>query len=108
MGNLPALVMKLLVLTATLLLVQLSDQAAVNRAEYNEDEAYYWCPCSFQQYEDLYGYPYKWMDEDSNAWCPCFSYDEYDGYEYAYEVNWDDKPAAEGEERRRKSKKKHH
>ena len=43
-------------------------QAAVNRAEYNEDEAYYWCPCSFQQYEDHYGFPYKWIDEDSNAW----------------------------------------
>ena len=39
---------------------------------------------------------------------PCFYYDEYDGYEYAYELDWDTAPAAEGEDRRRKSKKKHH
>ena len=81
--------MKLFVLTITFLLVQLSDQvnqnqsfyqasqflmcslqAAMNRAEaeYNLNEPYLWCPCTFDQYEEYYGFPYRWMDEDDSAW----------------------------------------
>ena len=45
-------------------------QAAMNReeAEYNLNEPYLWCPCTFDQYEEYYGFPYRWMDEDDSAW----------------------------------------
>ena len=56
-------------------------QAALEKADYNYNEAYYWCPCSFEEYEEYYGFAYQYSDEEGHAWCPCYSYDEYNGYE---------------------------
>merc|ERR1712062_183999 len=95
MGNTPTVNMMFLVLSIVLLQAHLSVQANIDRADYNPEMPYYYCPCSFQEYQDRFGYGYKWADEDPHAWCPCCYYDEwyndYEGktfeYAYAYEEN---------------------
>merc|ERR1712203_416772 len=106
--------MRLFILALTLLLVQLSQQAAVAEAENVSelafpdgeepaarddeedlyDEAvpleygfpYYLCKCSFEEYESYWGEPSVDIDYYDYAWCPCFEYDTYsNGLEYAYE-----------------------
>merc|ERR1711971_184933 len=97
--------MRLFLLTATLLLVQLSQQAAVPAAtdaselafpdgeakdyeEYVYGIPYYLCKCSFEEYEDYWGEASVDTADDTadHAWCPCFQYDyfEHDGVKYEY------------------------
>merc|ERR1712051_125172 len=99
--------MKVFILTLTPLLVQLSEQASLEKAEYNYNEAFYWCPCTSDEYEEYYGIPYQYTEdaeEEGHAWCPCFYYDDYTGYEYAYENEWE-VPADRNLDRKKDSKK---
>merc|ERR1711878_159453 len=108
--------MRLLILTGTLLLVQLSQQAAVPEAaevafpDGNVEEVaakdydyyvygypYYLCKCSFEEYEEYWGVASVDVDTEETAWCPCFEYD--------YEADW---PSQAGEDRSLERKKKHH
>merc|ERR1712087_433398 len=116
--------MRVLILTGTLLLVQLSQQAAVPEAaevafpDGNVEEVaakdydyyvygypYYLCKCSFEEYEEYWGVASVDVDTEETAWCPCFQYDsyEYQGveYEYAYEADWPSQPREEEEAPRR-------
>merc|ERR1711978_421854 len=115
--------MRLFILALTLLLVQLSQQAALAEADNvselafpdgeqpaarDEDDLaeeasdveygfpYYLCKCSFEEYEEYWGEPSVDMDYYDYAWCPCFEYDTYsNGLEYAYEqYEWTDEAAA--------------
>merc|ERR1712158_33377 len=109
--------MRVLILTGTLLLVQLSQQAAVPEAaevafpDGNVEEVaakdydyyvygypYYLCKCSFEEYEEYWGVASVDVDTEETAWCPCFQYD-------AYEADW---PSQAGEDRNLERKKKHH
>merc|ERR1712226_706241 len=114
--------MRLFLLTGTLLLVQLSQQAAVLTAtdaselafpdgeakdyDYGYDYEmayygypYYLCKCSFEEYEEYWGVASVDVDTADTAWCPCFQYDE-----YAYETEWPSQEADRSLDR----KKKHH
>merc|ERR1712062_737383 len=84
MGNTPKVNMMFLVLSIVLLQAHLSVQANIDRADYNPEMPYYYCPCSFQEYQERFGYGYKWADEDPHAWCPCYNYYEGKTFEYAY------------------------
>merc|ERR1712203_559046 len=89
--------MRVLILTGTLLLVQLSQQAAVPEAaevafpDGNVEEVaakdydyyvygypYYLCKCSFEEYEEYWGVASVDVDTEETAWCPCFQYDSYE------------------------------
>merc|ERR1711953_1199065 len=94
--------MRLFILALTLLLVQLSQQAALTEADNvselafpdgeqpardDEDDLaeeasdveygfpYYLCKCSFEEYESYWGEPSVDMDYYDYAWCPCFEYE---------------------------------
>ena len=69
------------------------------------DYPYYWCKCSFDEYEEYYGVASVYVDTDEHAWCPCFQYEEYDGVEYALETEFAGEEAARSLDRK---KKKHH
>merc|ERR1712223_2238555 len=95
--------MRLFILAQTLLLVQLSQQAALAEADNvselafpdgeqpaarDEDDLaeeasdveygfpYYLCKCSFEEYESYWGEPSVDMDYYDYAWCPCFEYEK--------------------------------
>merc|ERR1712223_800818 len=118
--------MRLFILAMTLLLVQLSQQAALAEADNvselafpdgeqpaarDEDDLaeeasdveygfpYYLCKCSFEEYESYWGEPSVDMDYYDYAWCPCF---EYDNEQY----EWTDEAAARSLNRRGKKERR--
>merc|ERR1712045_262272 len=116
--------MKLLILTITLLFVQFSEQAALERSDeetvteydYNDTDVgtdeyvypYYWCKCSFDEYEEMYGITWNTDYGEDHAWCPCFEYHYYEGYEYGYELEFPSQAGERSLDSKSRHKKKHH
>merc|ERR1711934_1111444 len=70
--------------------------------KYCQPNAYYWCKCSFEEYEEYYGVASVYADTDEHAWCPCFQY----YYDYALETEFSGQEAARSLDRKNHKKKK--